>query len=399
MSLLTFAPLYSTKKHFFIDTNRIVADLDSKLTLKDIAYLCIDHETLIPKDFFFEFLFPSSSKYDFASLKKDTDGIIDFSRIINLDPELENEILDPKNSCQRITIDFEMNKKADYKSFCTHSCNVYPPNIREVMPRTFDVFYWSDFLLKYIYRMCIQIGFLKMDKDRILDKENFMLGNSTKFSDGNEYVKVKSIRNITGFSELANLIESFVLSNPVTEDLIKSREDFELSRTDSTILKMYIQFNELDYSVEHDGSISFIKSIPRIVFIQKDTPTIPAFCNWITLFIESNIHEIFRCFPIFTQLENVFRLQCIKKILNNDINKENNEKLSFIDSFPHSIAISGGVDSEPKVLNQVSQSDTERAECRKAFDRGGLLCSFAPKLLIRKCLEDNEKTFLECLQE
>jgi len=306
---------------------------------------------------------------------------------------MDSEILDPKNNCERITIDFEMDKKADYKSFCTLSCKAYPPNIRDAMPHTFDVFYWSDFLLKYIYRMCVQIGFLKMDKDRVLDKENFMLGTARKFSDGNEYVKVKSVRNIAGFPDLADLIESFVVSNPLDEEMLKSREEFELSRTDSTVLKMYIQFNDLDYGVDTDGSFFFVKSTPTIVFTREKEEPVPAFCSWISLFIESNVDEIFKCFPIFTQLENVFRLQCVKKLMKEKGTEKEKEKeeLSLIDTFPHSIAISGGVDSEPKVLNQVP------AECKKAFDRGGLLCSFAPKLLIRKCFEENEKTYLECL--
>jgi hypothetical protein len=387
---LSFSPLYSAKKHFFMDTNKIVADLGEKITLKDLAYVCIDHEALIPNDFFYEFLFPSSSKYNFSSLKKDDDGVIDFSSITDLDPMMEYEILNPSNTCERIMIDFEMDKKDDYKSFCNLSCNAYPSNIRDVMPRTFDIFYWSDFLLKYIYRMCVQIGFLKMDKDRVLDKENFMLGTAKKYSNGKHYIKVKSVRNISGFSELADLIESFVASNPVDEEMLKSREEFELSRTNSTVMKMYIQFNELDYSLESNGTIFFVKSTPKIVFTRETEEPVPIFCSWISLFIESNKDEIFKCFPIFTQLENIFRLQCVKRLVReNEKNgekkkKEEEEKekekeeLSFIDTFSHSIAISGGVDSEPKVLNQVP------VDCKKAFDRVGL-CSFRPScFLFRK---------------
>jgi hypothetical protein len=72
----------------------------------------------------------------------------------------------------------------------------------------------------------------------------------------------------------------------------------------------------------------------------------------------------------------------------------------------------GGITLTPKLFvkipfkdhPEIKQKEAEISkdtikECRKAFDNGGLICAFAPKLKIRECYDKNLQDFHECLDE
>jgi hypothetical protein len=80
-----------------------------------------------------------------------------------------------------------------------------------------------------------------------------------------------------------------------------------------------------------------------------------------------------------------------------------------VDTYPASILCSGGIVLAPTSLIQVpykghpivdaTQKNIDVKVCREAFDNGGFICAFAPKLKIRDCYDKNLKDFHECLEE
>ena len=86
-------------------------------------------------------------------------------------------------------------------------------------------------------------------------------------------------------------------------------------------------------------------------------------------------------------------------------------ELVYIENHPDNIMCYGGIGVEKIEVKQVNMppipeqkqpsgydKDTLRV-CKEAFDNGGLICAFAPKLKIRDCYEKNLKDFHECLKE
>jgi hypothetical protein len=47
---------------------------------------------------------------------------------------------------------------------------------------------------------------------------------------------------------------------------------------------------------------------------------------------------------------------------------------------------------------EATQKNIDNKSCKSAFDNGGLICAFAPKLKIRDCYDKNLKDFHECLK-
>jgi len=79
-----------------------------------------------------------------------------------------------------------------------------------------------------------------------------------------------------------------------------------------------------------------------------------------------------------------------------------------------SIAFNGGIRFQPKTWAQVdmptipfkehqiiqaTQKNIDLKVCKEAFDNGGFICAFAPKLKIRDCYEKNLNDFHECLSD
>ena len=460
---VSFDHIFSEKLECFLDTNRILKDLSDS----DLAYLLRHHKAKMPKDLFFGKLFPECSSYSFPSLEKDSNGFVKF--IYKFQPyetfflerkkekdDSDNFSFKPVFTNQEMERDFKLEAailgnsvelyiskpmmidltgdnffSAEKRDFTTHTCSVYPEKIKDI-PEIFDTMYWTDFLLKYIYRMFVQVHFHEFTRDQVLAGNTF-LGTVKEHviveaKRRQEYVQVADLETVDK-EQFGKLVDLLFLSKSESnsEEFASWKESylgFERSRLETGMdekprLKVYLDFKKV--TIEHmdgekgDMDVYKFKNDtlkPECVFFLDTRTLLPKFVEPIKTFIEENFKEISSIFPIFKKLENIVRLQAILKAcsgldLESDSDLDSDLKIVDFsdcikaDRFPHSISVTGGIKIETELVieKKVTVHDPELVKvCKKAFHDGGLICSLAPKLKIRECFDKNEKDYHACLE-
>jgi len=323
---------------------------------------------------------------------------------------------------------------AEKRDFTTHTCSVYPEKIKDI-PEIFDTMYWTDFLLKYIYRMFVQVHFHEFTRDQVLAGNTF-LGTVKEHviveaKRRQEYVQVADLETVDK-EQFGKLVDLLFLSKSESnsEEFASWKEsylDFERSRLETGMdekprLKVYLDFKKV--TIEHmdgeKGEMDVYKFKndtlkPECVFFLDTRTLLPKFVEPIKTFIEENFKEISSIFPIFKKLENIVRLQAILKACSGLESKSNSDSdsdsdLKIVDfsdckkagRFPHSISVTGGIKIETELViveNKEKETGTiPELTCKEIFNYGGLICAFTHKLKIRECFDKNEKDYHDCLE-
>jgi hypothetical protein len=418
----------------------------------EIVRLLLAYETYVPKEEYLR-IFRLNSIYSFPSLLVDKNGLFtaqtklygtfdDFmidkntcQAIIKggavLDEEIEKAIL--SNHIREVVIDLLLDK--DDTHFVNHKCSVYPSNI-SLMPEIYDTLYLSDYLLKFIYKIFVEMSILGYTNEQIYH-QNFIIGYTESEIQG--FFKISSIRGRPGFSKLLNVIKLFILKNKLNLDpkLKESYHSFHKAKTDKDILRIYMNYGTISYQsdfIDNKYHIQLQPLEPKCVISFKSDGVykeIPYYAELIKRFMEEHYHDIREAFPIYKRLENIYRLICIGHLmhriqLGKDIESfsleehlDKLEKCAYIDRYPHSLKCAGGVLVSPVHFKKIekptlssfiqipfkehpiveaTQKNIDNKSCKSAFDNGGLICAFAPKLKIRDCYDKNLKDFHECLK-
>jgi hypothetical protein len=261
-----------------------------------------------------------------------------------------------------VLIDLLLNK--DDKYFVTHSCSVYPKLVSNT-PEIYDTLYLTDFLLKFIYKIFVEMLIFDCDNEKIC-RLNFIIGYSE--SEKENCYKISSIRGRQGFTKLMNTMKLFILKNKLKNDaeIKESYHNFHKEKTDKDILKVYMNYDKISYQSDMVDDKYHIKLQPlesNCVFSFKrngEYKETPYYIKFIKQFIDEHYKDIKEAFPIYKRLENIYRLVCLVNIMdrvktyNNidsfTINVENKniiDKCEFIDNYPHSIQSNGGISLSP----------------------------------------------------
>ena len=138
---------------------------------ESLAHNILENQLKIPKEKYIKLFQLDKLPYNFPSLKTDDDGIftgetdeydifntfklVDDSyqyELKNPDIEIEKFIID--NKIKQIRIDLRQNLKG---TFSNHQSYVYPVIIAS-NSAVYDTLYLTDYLLKHIYRILMEIG-------------------------------------------------------------------------------------------------------------------------------------------------------------------------------------------------------------------------------------------------
>ena len=393
----------------------------------------LEYQVEIPKKIYLK-IFNLEGYYDFPSLICDERGIftggvedfiiLDYFTITTTKKgtrhfceglpitryELEMFEVITGEKINQVVIDLQMGSERD---FVNHSCNIYPPTIKNVAS-IYDTIYLSDFILKYMYNIFLQMVALGKKSEVLLD--NFIVGfrNMGNF-------KVANLRGIAGFTKLVNTIRLFILKNALQHRVEEFKESYlsiQKDRKHLSNVNISIHYDYIDYTIEKDEKDKIHIEMQPVKPNIKIVPTHASFkdeklfevVEMFKWFIEVHYTDIKTAFPVYNRLENIYRVCAFVNILSHErggmdsfsVPQEEKEPV-FIEKFAHSIACTGGISVAPTLHNRVKKIEKDEYKekvrvCRKAFDNGGLVCAFAPKLKIRDCYEKNLNDFHECLQ-
>ena len=378
------------------------------MTTEEVSIMLLNQHS-IPKN-----LFEHTDDYSFPSLITDEKGIFtgackkyhtydlftDKGDLIleedERDFELENYILD--HQIEFVDIDLDKAQTNVNPLFESQRCKVYPENIKDV-PAIYDTLFACDYLLKYIYRILLQVLVLQRSLEQIYTSNYLISYKPVK----GEY-PIANIYKRAGFTKLVNTIRLFALKNKSQLSLIK--ESYETCKSNTKHIRVNLTFPKMNYSVD-ENYLQFHPLVPNVKITYGDDP-VPFYLTFVKQFIEEHYQDIKTAFPIYNRLENIYRLCALVRFRQNNLENTSTPhyELVYTRTFPDKIMCCGGITLVPKLFVKIPFKDhplIERKEkikeCRKVFDNAGLLCSFAPKLQIRDCLDRNLKNFHECLKE
>jgi len=384
----------------------------------EIEQFIIDNHLCIPKDDYIR-LFEVKASYDFPTLKIDDDGIFtgetdkydlfdEFKlnngnyryELKNPDIEIENFIIG--NKIKQMRIDLRNNLTG---TFSNHKSYVYPLLIAS-NSAVYDTLYLTDHLLKYIYRILMAIIINGVDEEYI-KQETYMI--SMREIEGT--YKVLNIEFHYGFMRLINMISYFVKDNNLKDKQEELKAEYmEFKKLNRTI-SASISYEDIKYTLE-DDILTFKKLKEKInIVCWKDDEyfELPSYAKYLQQFFREYYDDIKNVFPIYNRLENIYRLCALNVILDNFTPETEIHESIYVDTYPRSILCSGGILLAPKnfikipfkghPLVDATQKNIDLKICKEAFDNGGLICAFAPKLKIRDCYDKNLNDFHECLED
>lgn len=344
------------------------------------------------------------------------------------DGDIDNEILkfimENKIEKMGITLNNDINPDGTASDYATHSSYVFPEVIKHC-PAVYDTIKYTDDILKYTYKILMMILTTDMTINEIKEQINLI---GYRAIDGVFYVN--NLENIYSFGKLLNTMKMFIVKNKLhhkekKKEIVESYFAFREKMTSGSRLSVSIAYDDITYSCQKEDEKYHILIHPlkqKLVFTYRNGETeeeLPEYLKYEKQFYDEHYEDIKKAFPIYERLENIYRLMACVKISNLikeglllenfSIPKSESETLYFVDKYPHSIMCTGGIELTPTnfiripfkehPLVKATQKNIDHKACRKAFDNGGLICAFAPKLKIRECYDKNLKDFHDCLAE
>lgn len=420
---------------FFKDIVRDASIMESSFVLshlQDVARVTnlMMFQVFVPQPIWNQ-MFPDTTSYTFPTLLCDTDGLpsgqscpfaafdhFRLQRVVgtqqcnyswngddvtpqSMDAELERAVVDTNSTCFMIDL-------LPFKNGCftNQLCSVYPERVKDY-PVLYDTLYWTDHLLKFFYRIFLQVMIVQRTDDEIMI-DNYLLG--VRPSIGNAEQHCYKVANLTfrqGFSEIVGAVRRFSSANPSTTELRQSFFDFKRQHSSATDVKVLMLYEIVEFTAEtrDDGSVDVrLLALRPNAVVSASCGPLPLFLASFKQFLDDHYEDLSRAFSLYQRLENMFRLCAMVMI------KDRFDKTGCVDTFtvpeqisgdcvligsgifPDSILCKGAQKVTPREFRRVAP-----AHCRETFDNGGLLCAFAPKLKIRDCYETNLKTFHDCL--
>ena len=386
--------------------------------VNEIERFIIDNYLCIPKDDYMR-LFEVSASYNFPTLKTDDYGIFtgdadeyDVFDKFNLNngnyqhelknPDIEIEEFIIGNKIKQMRIDLRNHLKG---TFCNHKCYVYPSIIAS-NSAVYDTLYLTDHLLKYIYRFMMAIIINSADEEYI-KQETYMI--SMREIEGT--YKVLNVEFHYGFMRLMDMISNFVRDNNLKDKQEELNAEYMEFKKLNRTMSASISYEDIKYTLE-DYILTFKKLKEKInIVCCKDDEyyELPSYAKYLQQFFREYYDDIKNAFPIYNRLENIYRLCALNVILDNFTPETEIHESIYVDTYPRSILCSGGILLAPKNFIKIPfkghplvdaiQKNIDLKICKKAFDNGGFICAFAPKLKIRDCYDKNLKDFHECLED
>jgi hypothetical protein len=260
------------QRHLFNENT----DLIAQKFFKDVAHkIVLDNsfreDRLLPHNILscqayiptqnFKTLFRITSQYQFPTILCDKDGIMtgkipDYAPFENFklvrmedgkigvkflptdlslirDIEIERFIMG--NQIKHIQLNLTSTNL--YADFSSNQCSVYPPIIREC-PDIYDTLYITDYFLKYIHYIFIQMAVF--EKNAIETKQKtFLIG--VREIDG--FYKVSNIDGHAGFLKLINTMRLFIVKNKLNGNA-ELKESYSKKENN---LNIYIQYENISY--------------------------------------------------------------------------------------------------------------------------------------------------------
>ena len=383
----------------------------------EIERFIIDNYLCIPKDDYMR-LFKVKASYDFPTLKTDEDGIFTgetdeydiFNKFQLIDSSYQYELKNPdivaekfiiKNKIKQMRIDLRNNIKGD---FSNHKCFVYPEIIAS-NSAIYDTLYLTDYLLKHIYRILMAMIINGVDEEYI-KQETYLI--SMKEIEGK--YKVINIEYNYAFLRLIDMISNYISDNNLKDKQSELQSEYLEFKKENATLSASISYKDIKYTLQ-DNILTFKKLKEQInITCWKDDKEInlPSYPKYLQQFFNDYYDDIKKIFPIYNRLENIYRLCALNVILDNFSPETKIHDSVYIDTYPKSILCSGGILLAPTNFIKIpfndnpvvkaTQKNIDNKACKKAFDNGGLVCAFAPALLIEECYDNNEKFFHDCLK-
>jgi len=396
----------------------LINDYDND-DIETFAHNILENQLNIPKEKYIRLFQLDKLPYNFPSLKTDDEGIftgetdeydifntfklVDGSyqyELKNPDTEIERFIID--NKIKQMRIDLRQNLKG---TFSNHQSYVYPVIIAS-NSAVYDTLYLTDYLLKHIYRILMAIIINGADEE-LIKQETYMI--SMREIEGT--YKVSNVEFHYGFMRLIDVISNFVSDNNLKDKQEELNAEYIEFKKLNRTMSASISYEDIKYTLE-DNILTFKKLKEKInIVCWKDDEyfEIPSYVEYLQQFFCEYYDDIKNIFPIYNRLENIYRLCALNVVLDSFIPETEIHESIYVDTYPRSILCSGGILLAPtnfiKIpfknhpLVEATQQNIDNKACREAFDNGGFICAFAPKLKIRDCYDKNLKDFHECLSD
>jgi hypothetical protein len=304
--------------------------------------------------------------------KKECDKII-----LKTDNIFAKSILE--ENIKELAIDLVYSKDDNY--FVNHRCSVYPKKISSI-PEIYDTLYITDYLLKFIYKIFVEMLILNYSTEKIY-KQNYVLG-FTEASDLKGYYKLSSIYGREGFAKLLNTIKLFILKNKLKTDP-KIRESYDIyestRKTQKTSLKIYVNYNKIKYSYKILKEFTNIHLKPLEVDCNLTYKVnglyreLPYFALVVKQFMNTHYNDIKKAFGVYKDLENIYRMICVSNIIESyritgnldtilvespvESELEYFEKCVYVGTYPHSIQCAGAFALKAKEYIKVESETKE----------------------------------------
>ena len=157
----------------------------------------------------------------------------------------------------------------------------------------------------------------------------------------------------------------------------------------------------MDYCLDDDAIV--VKSVfPKVRSAWMDSTPLPHDhpATVLHLFVDEHYARLRRAFPVYQHLETAVQLCVVNQVARSMrvTDHPRHHNLVPVGEFVDCVYHVGGivVDATPR---KVEVEKIRNDPCRKAFNRGGFICAFAPALVIEDCLDKNEQDYLQCLKE
>lgn len=333
----------------------------------------------------FKDLFQITTDYQFPSIQCDGNGIMTGNtthnyalfenfKLVKLDENRIGVRFYPTDSTKIRDTDIEMfimqnqinhiqlnlTSKDVQADFASTQCMVYPEIIRHC-PAVYDTLYITDYFLKYIYYIFVQIMIYEKSSFETKQK-TFLIG--IKQVDG--LYKVSNLEGHAGFLKLLNTMQLFILKNKLKGN-IELKESYARYGESGNQLNIYINYDKITYSaVKFDDNnlyveLQTLKADVNMGY-KKDGrfEELPLFAKYIIQFCNEHYQDIKKAFPIFERLENIYRLCAMSGIINYlkthedledftiDQMPKTVEECVLIDTYASSIMCFGGLVLTPR---------------------------------------------------
>lgn len=294
--------------------------------------------------------------------------------------------------------------------FTNQQCAVFPELVKEY-PVLFDTLYWTDHVLKFVYRIYLQVMILARPLDQI-NIDNYLL--SVRRGDRSDRFRIANLSDRSAFAALTNAVQEFarkVDRNSRASDLRASFDDFKKCCLEAGVsasdIRVNLHFSRVPFEVSSTDGAALVRIhrvVPEAIVTCLHRPELPLHISLFKRFLDEHYDDLRQAFPIYGRLENMFRLCSLPSFVQQYRRDPTllsfeasihcvNDDCAVVGVFPDSVLCRGRTSGKPETFQRVATP----AHCRETFDNGGLLCAFAPKLKIRDCYETNLKTFHDCL--